>query len=234
MSNQHNISKETLDKLKKQIVSFEKENNTRDVVGRRLWNHLKAGAGKSNDFEIQKQMLKGGKYNYIEGDGYCYQETDYETFIKDEKYTKGPTSFFDFVHETIEGGEEQCLENDEEKNNFKEKVSRFLTKIYVDLLLSGDFQYGTSSAGTEDPKLINNWLSTVDRLSTKYEDIKQQIQDGVKDVIELTDNESFPERIKAGLENIMKSKHFDRKYLEYLPKEYRPPEEKKKTSCVIL
>ena len=57
MSNQHNISKETLDKLKKQIVSFEKENNTRDVVGRRLWNHLKAGAGKSNDFEIQKQML---------------------------------------------------------------------------------------------------------------------------------------------------------------------------------
>ena len=172
-------------------------------------------------------MLKGGEYNYIEGDGYCYQINEYTTFINDGKYTKGPTRFFDFVHDTIEGGEEQCLENDEEKKNFKETVSKFLTKIYVDLLLSGDFQYGTSSAGTEDPKLINNWLSTVDRLSTEYNDIKQQIQVGVKGVI--TDNESFPERIKAGLEHIMKSKHFYRKYLDYLPKEYRP-----KTSCVIL
>jgi hypothetical protein len=40
------VSKETLTELKKQIVTFEKENNTRDVVGRRLWNYLKANNGE--------------------------------------------------------------------------------------------------------------------------------------------------------------------------------------------
>ena len=46
------VSKETLTELKKQIVTFEKENNTRDVVGRRLWNYLKANNGE--------QHLEGG------------------------------------------------------------------------------------------------------------------------------------------------------------------------------
>ena len=38
------VSNETLNELKKQILSYEQEKSTRDVVGRRLWNYLKANA----------------------------------------------------------------------------------------------------------------------------------------------------------------------------------------------
>ena len=48
------VSKETLTELKKQIVTFEKENNTRDVVGRRLWNYLKANSGEQRLEEGEK------------------------------------------------------------------------------------------------------------------------------------------------------------------------------------
>ena len=38
------MSNETLNELKKQILSYEQEKKARDVVGRRLWNYLKANA----------------------------------------------------------------------------------------------------------------------------------------------------------------------------------------------
>ena len=53
-----NVRKETLREWKKQIFVFENENNTRNVVGRRLWNSLKAGARKPRPRQSPEKIIE--------------------------------------------------------------------------------------------------------------------------------------------------------------------------------